>query len=404
MKNIFSIITSPEKRYYGFDIIRAFSVLLVIQLHFFQLIFPIIGLNYFHFAFPDPVDMFFVCSGFLIGYNFLSEIHKAEKIDYKFIFRFLIMRWGRTLPAYYIILIFFTIVISVFTKKLNIPYSNFFFLQNFVNNQSDFYKETWTISVEEWFYVLFPLGFMFGLKFIKSSKDRAYLGIILFMLLGSLSLKVFYYFFVFTKHSFVDFVSHYRLIVVLRLDTIAIGLLAAYICFHFEDFWFKNRYKLLAIGISLYLFSNFYSWAWSNEMIRVEVPSLKKLPFRMLFAHNTFSTFYHYVFYYFVSPLSLALCLPYLKTIKYKPTFINKVVLYISFISYSIFLLHYTFLLTICLGIYAKVVHSIPVVYVIWLILLFILSHLFYVKIELPFMNMRKYWIEKLKLGNKSTK
>jgi hypothetical protein len=224
------------------------------------------------------------------------------------------------------------------------------------------------------------------------------------MLLGSLSLKVFYYFFVFTKHSFVDFVSHYRLIVVLRLDTIAIGLLAAYICFHFEDFWFKNRYKLLVIGISLYLFSNFYSWAWSNEMIRIEAPSLKKLPFRMLFAHNTFSTFYHYVFYYFVSPLSLALCLPYLKTIKYKPTFINKVVLYISFISYSIFLLHYTFLLTICLGIYAKVVHSIPVVYIIWLILLFILSHIFYVKIELPFMNMRKYWIEKFKLGNKSTK
>lgn len=399
MKPIFAIITSPEKRYYGFDIIRAFSVLLVVHLHFFQLIFPRIGLNYFHFPFPDPVDMFFVCSGFLIGYNFLAEIHKVENIDYKFILRFLIMRWGRTLPAYFVMLLLFTLAVSIFTKKAFIPFSNFFFLQNFVNNQSDFYKETWTISVEEWFYVLFPLGFMFGLKFIKRSKNRAYLGIVSFMLLGSLSLKIFYYFFVFHKHTFVDFVAHYRLIVVLRLDTIAIGLLAAYICYHFEHFWFKYRYKFLAIGISIYLFSTFYSWAWANEMIRVEVPTLKQLPFRMPFAYNTFTTFYHYVFFYFVSPVSLALCLPYLKTIQYKPTFINKIVMYLSFISYSIFLLHYTFLLTICIAIYSLLVHNILFIYAFWIIVLLILSHFFYLKIELPFMNKRKYLINKFKLN-----
>ncbi|MBK8353075.1 MAG: acyltransferase [Chitinophagales bacterium] len=398
MQNIFSIITSPEKRYYGFDIIRAFSVMLVIHLHFLQLICPFIGLNYFHFPLPDPVDMFFVCSGFLIGYNFLIEIHKTEKIDAKFIFRFLIMRWGRTLPAYFIMLILLTVIVSLVTKKVDIPYSNFFFLQNFVNNQSDFYKETWTISVEEWFYVLFPLGFMFGLKFIKSSKDKSFLAIILFMLLGSLSLKVFYYFFVFTKHTFVDFVSHYRLIVVLRLDTIAIGLLAAYICYHYENFWFKYRYKFLVVGVAIYLFSTFYSWAWSNQMIPIEVPSLKQLPFKMPFAYNTFSTFYHYVFFYFVSPISIALCLPYLKTIQYKPTFVNKVVMYISFISYSIFLLHYSFLLTLCIGINAILFHSILFTYVFWLIVLFLLSHFFYLKIELPFMKKRKWLMEKFKL------
>ena len=33
---IFKINTNPEKRYFGFDIIRAFSVILVMNMHFLQ--------------------------------------------------------------------------------------------------------------------------------------------------------------------------------------------------------------------------------------------------------------------------------------------------------------------------------------------------------------------------------
>lgn len=126
MKSIFSIITSPEKRYFGFDIVRAFSVILVSHIHFFYAYAALKGFNIFTIPFPDPVNMFFVCSGFLIGYAFLKEIDRTDKLDKKFVGRFLVMRWGRTLPAYYFMLFFLTILTCLITKRIFIPYLNIF--------------------------------------------------------------------------------------------------------------------------------------------------------------------------------------------------------------------------------------------------------------------------------------
>ena len=83
MKGIFSIITSPEKRYFGFDIVRAFSVILVSHIHFINDLATVKGFNFVHIPFPDPVNMFFVCSGFLIGYSFLKEINKTDKLNFR---------------------------------------------------------------------------------------------------------------------------------------------------------------------------------------------------------------------------------------------------------------------------------------------------------------------------------
>ena len=157
MFNPFKIIDKPEKRYFGFDIIRAFSVILVMNMHFLQHSSLAFGVNYFLIPLPDPVDMFFVCSGFLIGYHFLKDMHNTEKVDMKFTGRFLIMRWVRTLPAYYFMLIFLMFFNILATKQIKIPYLNFVFLQNLILNKSTFYRETWTISVEEWFYISFPI-------------------------------------------------------------------------------------------------------------------------------------------------------------------------------------------------------------------------------------------------------
>ncbi|HNY55223.1 MAG TPA: hypothetical protein PKI86_06330, partial [Chitinophagales bacterium] len=110
MLSIFKINTHPERRYFGFDIVRAFSVILVMHMHFLQLTAGIIGLDYQKIPFPDPVDMFFVCSGFLIGYHHLKDIHKLDKITPKYTARFLVMRWVRTLPSYYLILTFLVLL------------------------------------------------------------------------------------------------------------------------------------------------------------------------------------------------------------------------------------------------------------------------------------------------------
>jgi len=395
----YKIISSPEKRYFGFDIVRAFSVILVMNMHFLQHSSIIFGVNYFLIPLPDPVDMFFVCSGFLIGYHFLIDMHKTEKVDFKFTGRFLIMRWVRTLPAYYIMLVFLVFFSILATKQIKIPYLNFLFLQNLILNKSTFYRETWTISVEEWFYISFPLLFILFSKVLKFSKNSIYLFVLFFMLIGSISLKIYYYYFVYTSHTFENWANYFREIVVLRLDTIAIGLLAAYICYHYEDKWLKYRFKALSIGLTIYILSIFYYWAWSNEMLRIEKPELPQLSWVNSFAHNSFSTFYHYILFYFVSPISVALCLPFLKTIKYKSNALNKFVLYTSLISYSLFLIHGTFLLTVATIIYTTgISKSIILIYIIWMLLSYILSDLYYNKVELPFMNKRKWLLEKLGL------
>lgn len=398
MKGLFSIITSPEKRYFGFDIVRAFSVILVSNIHFFNDLATFKGFNYVHIPFPDPVNMFFVCSGFLIGYSFLKDINKTDKLNFRFLSRFLVMRWGRTLPAYYFMLFFLSFLVCLITKKIFIPFLNIVFLQNSFKIYNGFYIETWTISVEEWFYILFPAGFLILFLFIFKSKHKAYLGILFFMIIASMSLKLFYYFKVPADQT-VTYFLFYKAITVLRLDTIALGLLAAYICYTNPALWHKYRYLSLFIGLTIYFTAMFLLYAWTNETMRTELPKLKTLPWHFKFATGKAMTFYHFVFYDFVNPFALILCLPFLKSIKYRPSFLSNLILYVSFISYSIFLVHGSLLKTFCLGLYVnKSITNIYIVYVLWFGLTLLFAHQLYKRVELPFMNKRKAIIKYLKL------
>ena len=187
MLSIFKINTNPEKRYFGFDIIRAFSVVLVMQMHFLQHFSQYLGINYFMLPLPDPVDMFFVCSGFLIGYQHLKEVHKTEIVTPKYTARFLVMRWVRTLPSYYIILTFLVVLFTLFSRKLDIPFRNYFFIQCLYENRSKFFRETWTIAIEEWFYFTFPVLFYIITTLLKVNKRRSFLFILIFYIVNRCS-------------------------------------------------------------------------------------------------------------------------------------------------------------------------------------------------------------------------
>lgn len=382
MLSIFKINTNPEKRYFGFDIIRAFSVILVMNMHFLELFSKSIGLNFFMIPLPDPVDMFFVCSGFLIGYQHLKDVHKLDKVTPKYTARFLVMRWVRTLPSYYIMLTFLVLLVTAFTHKLDLPIRNYLFVQNLYEQRSKFFRETWTISIEEWFYFTFPILFYIITSLLKINKKKSFLYILIFYIIICNFLKIYYYKHVFHSHDFGQWIN-FRELIVLRIDTIAIGLLGAYVCYFYEDFWERNKYKFLPFGLFIYFGSIFFYWSWVNFMM-----------------DNEFATFYHFTFYYLVSPVSIVLCLPYLKTIKFKNNFVNHFVLYTSLISYSLFLFHESFLLIIFYFVVYKIIKNALIVYILWIITTFVLSNWFFNKIELPIMNKRRWIIEKLKLND----
>lgn len=101
------------------------------------------------------VDLFFVLSGFLVGGLLIKEIQRTSRLNLK---RFLIRRAFKIWPAYFMFLAF------VWAKGLRhgqscselfqVLWPNFLHVQNYIRTPPG---HTWSLAVEEHFYVLLPV-------------------------------------------------------------------------------------------------------------------------------------------------------------------------------------------------------------------------------------------------------
>jgi peptidoglycan/LPS O-acetylase OafA/YrhL len=112
------------------------------------------------------VDLFFVLSGFLISGLLFSEYKKRKSINFK---RFFIRRGLKIYPAFYIFLIL-TAAISYLIGRTHASVAEYFaevfFVQNYWHGVWD---HTWTLAVEEHFYIFLPILL---LLLTKLSADR----------------------------------------------------------------------------------------------------------------------------------------------------------------------------------------------------------------------------------------
>lgn len=107
------------------------------------------------------VDLFFVLSGWLIGGLYWRERKEFGNVQ---IFRFWCRRWLRTLPPYFVILLFAYLSVYFYrAEKFDLRY--LFFLQNY-SEEMPFFLVSWSLAVEEHFYLLLPivLGLLFALR------------------------------------------------------------------------------------------------------------------------------------------------------------------------------------------------------------------------------------------------
>ncbi len=153
--------------------LRAISVLLVFFYH--------LKLDFFQKGYLG-VDIFFVISGFVITQSIYSDYLKKKKID---LIHFFSKRIKRILPNLLFItssIYFFFLVLGPSNISRWLDYlssifgvSNFYFLFSdkgyFYNIFDNPFAHTWSLGVEEQFYLIYPLLFFLIFKFFKNKLD-----------------------------------------------------------------------------------------------------------------------------------------------------------------------------------------------------------------------------------------
>lgn len=157
-------------RIFGLDLFRAIAIILVVLTHGGFLLKDTFLNNFQYIKIIDGVDLFFVLSGFLIGTILLKEINSKDKFGIRELTQFWKRRWFRTLPNYYLILLinYFIVYFEIIHEDINqFNWKFLFFLQNFTSPFYDFFWESWSLAIEEWFYISSPILLIVFLKFLN---------------------------------------------------------------------------------------------------------------------------------------------------------------------------------------------------------------------------------------------
>ena len=164
------VTASPPGRNRRLDVLRCVAVVLVMIHH--------AGISSFFTRVGwIGVDLFFVLSGFLISGLLFGEYQKHGSINFK---RFVIRRGLKIYPAFYTFLILTAVVPYGARRMQSLDPSHFplstpvrylheiFFVQNYYRGVWD---HSWSLAVEEHFYIFLPILLLVFARFASNQKD-----------------------------------------------------------------------------------------------------------------------------------------------------------------------------------------------------------------------------------------
>lgn len=192
------------------------------------------------------VDLFFVLSGFLVSGLLFREYQKTEKLDFK---KFLIRRGFKIYPPFWTLIIITSLVTYFITNNFYRQgiLGELLFAQNYYAN---YWGHTWSLAVEEHFYIFLCIVFFFLVRWRKPAFDSLprifiFIAIVCFsMRYANGSLGTYEYLYIIEP-------TH------LRLDSLFFGVLISYY-WHFKNlsehpFLLKNKLLLASIGVACFI-------------------------------------------------------------------------------------------------------------------------------------------------------
>jgi len=176
VRNLKQLFVRPESNFPVLDGFRALSMLLILVFHTFSIycvynpevelidMVEASGWSAWIWNADKSVDIFFVISGFLITNLLLRQINRDGRIHFG---NFYLRRFLRLSPAYWAVIGlyawmgFSTMDMDARAQlKLDNLWANLLYVNNFIPYQEQAMNWTWTLAIEEQFYLVYPLILM----------------------------------------------------------------------------------------------------------------------------------------------------------------------------------------------------------------------------------------------------
>jgi peptidoglycan/LPS O-acetylase OafA/YrhL len=206
-------MTDSRERVASLDLIRGMAAFTVAITHFliFQHRSPLLSESVSILA----VEVFFVLSGFVLAPQMIACARDHRRNTYVI---FLVRRWMRTVPAYLVALAAITLLTGTFHWVDTVRYA--LYMQNLFHqsNTADYFPVAWSLSVEEWFYVTFPLALFAVVAAVGRGDERAMVAAALIYILLVTLLRS-------SAGDFENWGPQVRRVVMFRIDSIAYGFL-----------------------------------------------------------------------------------------------------------------------------------------------------------------------------------
>ena len=243
-----------SRRNFGLDVLRCLAIAMVLANHGFLSFFVdrglarLTGAAAFLTSFAMlAIEWLFVLSGFLIGAMMIRSF-EAPGTLWSRARDFWLRRWFRTLPNYYLFLVvnLLLVVTGIAAGQYTVRYA--FFAQNLAWPMQPpyFFVESWTLALDEWFYLLMPLLIALGTLLAATTRQRFVFAAALLIAVPTLARWL-----TDPALSPSDWDRLVRTVTVLHLDTTGWGVLAAIVSRWWPEAWSRTPGRKALLGAAL---------------------------------------------------------------------------------------------------------------------------------------------------------